>query len=91
VLHPIAIPDALRDAAGLRVGMMVMSIANDSPGAQAGIAAGDILLSIDGTPTRTRRLAALMDASSIGKQVQLRVIRGGEILSLATTISARPT
>jgi S1-C subfamily serine protease len=84
------VPDALRDAAGHSAGMMVMSIANESPGAKAGIAPGDILLGIDGTPVRTRRLAALLDASSVGKQVQLRVIRGGEILSLETTISARP-
>lgn len=88
-LHPVAVPDALRDAAG-HSGMMVMSIAQDSPGAKAGVAPGDILLSIDGTAARSRNLAAVLDVSSIGKSVQLRVIRGGEILELQTVISARP-
>jgi S1-C subfamily serine protease len=90
-LQPVAAPHALRDTAGHTVGMMVMSIAADSPGAKAGIAPGDILLTVDGAPVRMRSLAALLDASSVGRQVQLRVIRGGEILSLETLISVRPT
>jgi S1-C subfamily serine protease len=89
-LQPVAVPHALRDAAGHTSGMMVMSIANDSPGAKGGIAPGDILLTVGETPVRMRSLAALLDASSVGKQVQLRVIRGGEIVSLETVISARP-
>jgi len=90
-LHPVAVPHALRDVAGHTTGMMVMSIANDSPGAKAGLAPGDILLTIDDAPARMRSMAALLDASSIGRQVKLRVIRGGEVMSLETVIAARPT
>ena len=90
-LHAVAVPDALRDAAGDTHGMMVMSTAAAGPGAKAGVMAGDIALSLDGTPLhRMRQLAAHLDSESIGKQVELRVIRGGEIVALKVEISPRP-
>jgi S1-C subfamily serine protease len=90
-LQPVAVPDALRDAAGQRAGMMVMSIAAGSPGAEADIHAGDILLTIDGASVRQgRQLAAMLDADSIGKRRELRLIRGGEVLQVEVLIAARP-
>ena len=50
--------------------------------------AGDILLALGGTPVG-RRLTAL-GADSIGKDVDLRLIRGGAITTLRATIAARP-
>jgi S1-C subfamily serine protease len=89
-LQPVALPDALRDVAGQTAGMMVMSIAERSPAGEAGVKSGDILLSLNGTPVG-RRLAALLEAESVGKTMTLRVARGGEMLSLETMISARPS
>jgi S1-C subfamily serine protease len=88
-LQPVAVPDALRDAAGQRSGMMVMSIVEGGPG--AGVTAGDILLTIDGTSVRrVRQLAAVLDNDSIGKRLELRLIRGGEIRTVEVSIAARP-
>jgi S1-C subfamily serine protease len=90
-LQPVAVPDALRDAAGQRTGMMVMSIVPDGPGASAGVTAGDILLTIDGVSLRRlRQLATQLDSDSIGSKLLLRLIRGGEIRELEVLISARP-
>jgi len=90
-LQPVAVPDALRDAAGQRSGMMVMSIVAGSPGAEADIHAGDILLTIDGASMRQgRHLAAMLDADSIGRRRELRLIRGGEVLKVEVSIAARP-
>ena len=90
-LQPVAVPDALRDAAGQRTGMMVMSIVPDGPGANAGVTAGDILLTIDGVSLRRlRQLATQLDSDSIGRKLVLRLIRGGEIRELEVLISARP-
>jgi S1-C subfamily serine protease len=90
-LQPVAVPDALLDQAGQRSGMMVMSIAADSPAANAGVMAGDILLTIDGkSARRIDKLGAQFDADRIGHGTQLRLIRSGAVLDLQVIIAARP-
>ncbi|HKR36120.1 MAG TPA: S1C family serine protease [Steroidobacteraceae bacterium] len=90
-LQPVSIPEPLREAAGETTGMMVMSIAADGPGAVAGVTAGDILLTIDGASMRgMRRVMAQLDDASVGRTVALRLIRGGEVLTLDVLITARP-
>ena len=90
-LHPVAIPDALQQSAGQTAGMMVMSVADGGPSASAGVLAGDILVSVGGEPARRfRRIAALLGADSIGKQLELRLIRSGGVISVKATITPRP-
>ncbi len=90
-LQPVAIPEPLRAAAGQTTGMMVMSIAENGPGAVAGVKAGDILLTIDGSSMRgVRRVIAGLDDTSVGKTVELRLIRGGEVSALSVVVTARP-
>ena len=90
-LQPVAVPDALHEQAGQPSGVMVMSIVDGGPAAKAGLVAGDIVLTVDGTPTRSlRRIATQLAAEGIGRKAELRVIRGGMVLSLEATIEARP-
>jgi S1-C subfamily serine protease len=90
-LQPVAVPEPLREAAGEAMGMMVMSIAGGGPGEVAGVKAGDILLTIDGASMRgLRRVIAQLDDESVGRSVTLRLIRGGEVLTLKVVITARP-
>jgi S1-C subfamily serine protease len=90
-LQPVAVPEPLRGEAGETMGMMVMSIAKAGPGAVAGVKAGDILLTIDAAPMRgLRRVIAQLDDASVGRTVALRLIRGGEVLTLSVLITARP-
>jgi S1-C subfamily serine protease len=90
-LQPVAVPDALRDSAGQPSGLMVMSVADSGPAAGAGILAGDIVLTVDGTSVRRfRRIASQLGPDSIGRKADLRVIRGGQVLSLQATITERP-
>src|SRR5215471_10145781 len=89
-LQPVAVPESLQageDASGL----MVMSIAEGSPAAKAGVVPGDIVLSVNGTSVRRpRKLASLLGGESIGSKADLQVIRAGSVLSLQATIEARP-
>lgn len=90
-LQPVAVPDSLRDAAGQTTGMMAISIVEGGPGATAGVTAGDILLTVNGASVRgIRQLAAQLDDESVGKRVELRLIRGGEVLALEALVAARP-
>lgn len=90
-LQPVAIPDALLEAVGQSVGMMVMSTAESGPAATAGVKAGDIALTVDGVPLGgRRRLAAQLGEESVGKAVALRVIRAGEVVTIEVQVTARP-
>lgn len=90
-LQPIAVPDALVEQSGQHIAMMVMSVAEQGPAATAGVAAGDILLSVDGIALRgMRQLMARLSEEDVGKSVELRVIRGGHILKLDAHIGTRP-
>src|SRR6476659_7567825 len=57
-LQAVAVPDALRETVDQSSGLMVMSVVENGPAAQAGIVAGDIILSVDGTSTRRFRKIA---------------------------------
>jgi S1-C subfamily serine protease len=90
-LQAVAVPDALRESANQRSGLMVMSIVKEGPAAKAGLVAGDIILSVDGTPThRFRKIARHLGSESIGRKAELRLIRGGNLITVQTSIAERP-
>jgi S1-C subfamily serine protease len=90
-LQPVAVPDALRAEAAQDSGLMVMSVVADGPAAKAGIVVGDILLQIAGVSVaRMRRLAEQLGPDSVGKQLELKLIRAGAIASLSAMITPRP-
>jgi S1-C subfamily serine protease len=90
-LQAVAVPDALRETVDQSSGLMVMSVVENGPAAQAGIVAGDIILSVDGTSTRRfRKIARHFGSESIGRKAELRVIRSGAVITVKTTIAERP-
>jgi S1-C subfamily serine protease len=89
-LHAVAVPDALRESADETSGMMVMSVVENGPAAQAGIVAGDIILSVDGISAhRFRKMARYFGGDSIGRTADVRLIRGGAVITVQTTIAER--
>jgi S1-C subfamily serine protease len=90
-LQAVAVPDALRETADQSSGLMVMSVVDGGPAAQAGIVAGDIILSVDGTSAhRFRKIARYFGSDSIGRKADLRLIRSGRVITVQTTIAERP-
>lgn len=89
-LQAVAVPDALRETAEQSSGLMVMSVIEDGPAAQAGILPGDIILSVDGTSAvRFRKIARHFGADSIGRKADIRLIRSGAVMAVQTTIAER--
>jgi S1-C subfamily serine protease len=89
-LQAVAVPDSLRETAEQSSGLMVMSVVEGGPAAQAGIVAGDIILSVDGTSARRlRKIARHFGADSIGRKADLRLIRSGAVITVQTTIAER--
>ena len=76
---------------GQSSGLMVMSLAAGGPAANAGIVAGDIVLSVDGVSARRmRNITARLGTDSIGRTIDLRFIRGGLVTSRQAMITERP-
>jgi S1-C subfamily serine protease len=89
-LQAVAVPDALRENPDQSSGLMVMSVVENGPAAQAGIVAGDIILGVDGTPAhRFRKIARHFGSDSIGRKVDIRLIRSGAVMTVQATIAER--
>ncbi len=82
------VPPRLARILGQDGGIGVMEVVQGSPAARAGVRAGDLILSVDGTSVRDAGdLQRLMVAEAIGRPVALRIFRYGETM----TITATPT
>jgi S1-C subfamily serine protease len=90
-LHPVAMPEAMQTEGGQQRGLMVMQVATGGPCANAGVLAGDILVTVGGTPaSRLWEISRRLGPDSIGTQVELRIVRSGAPQTLTATITARP-
>ncbi len=91
-IHMVELTPELRAHFGVdpSAGVMVGSVAEDSPAAEAGLAVGDIVVSIDGAPIESRRsLARRIAARDEGDAVALEVFRDGTRLTLEAHVDLR--
>jgi S1-C subfamily serine protease len=90
-LQPVLVPEALQAEASQSQGLMVMSVSNGGPAAQANLHAGDILVKIAGESVTTpTAVAQYLGPDSVGKQVELQLIRADKPLTIAVTVGIRP-
>jgi S1-C subfamily serine protease len=91
-LQPVLLPEGLQSEAGGSRGLMIMGVSKDGPAAQANVHAGDILVAIGGQNVATPAMVAQrLGPDSVGHQIDLRLIRAGNALSLPVTVCARPS
>lgn len=73
------------------VGLLILTIAPDSPAERAGLLIGDVVLAADGNVlTDTADLQAALDPESVGKTVRVQILRGGKPIEVNVTIGERP-
>ncbi len=90
--QPVLVPEELQSKAGQSRGLMIMGIAKDSPSAQAGVQLGDILLKMGGeSATRPAVVAQSLGPDSVGQQIELQLIRAGNLISLPAKVAVRPS
>ena len=76
--------------AGALRGLIVVGIDPRSPAGQAGVLIGDVLAAWDGAPLASvREMLARLDPDSVGAEVTLDLIRGGQAIRLAVRIGER--
>ena len=72
-------------------GIIISGVTEDSPAKQAGLEAGDIILSINNQPTgNTQSFSRLIAESSIGTEISISLWRNGNTLSKKIKISPMP-
>jgi S1-C subfamily serine protease len=72
-------------------GLLILTIAADSPAERAGLVMGDVLLAADGKPVSdTADLQPVLDPESVGKSVRMQILRGGKFTEVSVTIGERP-
>jgi putative serine protease PepD len=73
-------------------GVAVLAIAPGGPAAKAGLKAGDVIVAIDGTATKSSdALLTELAAHAPGDTVELTVKRNGDQLKLTATLGEHPT
>jgi S1-C subfamily serine protease len=91
-LQPITVPDGMRVAVGQASGRMVVSLAPAGPADLAGLRPGDILLSLDGhSVTGAHALRAFLGPERVGRHVEVRLMRDGQVMTRQMTIAPQPT
>ena len=84
--QPIELPTRTAQRANLtqESGIMLFSVEEDSPAEKAGLSIGDILVGFAGKPVEDLdALHRSLTPDSIGKLVELSVLRGGEVVKLS--------
>src|SRR5437773_2169149 len=82
------LPPRLVQTLGRRAGVEVGEAVDGSPAAGAGLRRGDVIVELGGEPVEgVGDLQRLMAAELIGRSVAIRVLRGGETISVAATPS----
>jgi S1-C subfamily serine protease len=90
-VQPVLVPEGLQAEAGQSLGLIVIGVSTDGPAAQAGVLAGDILLTIDETAIGSpSQLSRILDMATIGRTVSLRLIRAGRFEAVGVAIGTRP-
>ncbi len=90
-LQPIAVPESMRPIAQQDAGRMVVNLASNGPAEQAGIRAGDILLSLDGQSINApRTLRTFLSPDRIGRYVQVKLLREGAWETVRLAVSMHP-
>ncbi|GAB4544638.1 MAG: trypsin-like peptidase domain-containing protein [Anaerolineae bacterium] len=75
---------------GQDTGLLVISVEADSPAEKGGLFTGDVIVAMESTRlSEPEDLIRAMRGDAIGKNVMLKVVRGGEVHEIAVTIGER--
>jgi S1-C subfamily serine protease len=89
----VPFPKAAASRYGLSIpaGVQIVQIVPGGPAQQAGLRAGDVILSVDGKAAPSvDAIHRILDGNSIGREATLRVLRRGEVIEARIIPSRRP-
>jgi S1-C subfamily serine protease len=92
-LQPLRLDEALTQAHALpsRRGIMVVSLDPAGPARAAGVHVGDIIVGLDSEPLGGMRpLQSRLTPESVGRNLELKIVRAGQIATAKVTIGTSP-
>ena len=88
--QPVQLSSALSSQIGQETALLLVSIESSSPAEKGGLLMGDSIVALDGQPVRhLDDLLGLLSGERIGKSVQVRILRGGQIQELKVVVGER--
>jgi S1-C subfamily serine protease len=82
----VALPAALKASVGQEHGLLLVTVEEEGPAAQAGLTVGDIIVQIAGQPVQgLDDLRGSLTPDRVGQAVTVRVLRGGNPQEIAVT------
>jgi serine protease DegQ len=88
--QPVQLPDGQRLGLTQKGGLLVVGVEEGSPAGRGGLIIGDILATLDAQPVEdTEDLLVLLTGERVGREVPVKVIRGGELHELQVTVGER--
>jgi S1-C subfamily serine protease len=92
--QPVMLPESQRTGSGAgdaEEALLVVGVAPGGPAARAGIFVGDVILAFDGQPIESpEELLDVLTGDRVGRDVSLRVLRGGAPQDVSVTVGERP-
>jgi S1-C subfamily serine protease len=89
-LRPVRLADRAPDAAAGGRGVLVVSLDPEGPAARAGLLVGDIVTAWDAKRiSRVREVIGWLTGDSIGRTVELGLVRGGAPAAVKVVIGER--
>ena len=87
----VSLPESQQAGHGRDEALLVVGVTGDGPAEKAGVLVGDVLLELDSHPTSSpEQLLAQLFSTGVGRQVPLKLLRGGKVTDLTVTIGERP-
>jgi S1-C subfamily serine protease len=88
--QPVRLPSELAGKLGQETGLLLAMVETNSPAEKAGLFMGDTIVSLDDEPTpHLDALLSLLSGERVGKNVTLKIVRGGQIQDVAVTIGEK--
>jgi len=88
--QPVQLQAAVAQQLQQDTGLLLVSVEAGSPAEQGGLYIGDVIVALDGQPTRyLDELLALLNGERVGKTVSVSVLRGGTVSTVNVTIGER--
>lgn len=86
----VRLQESIVEEAGQDTGLLVASVATDSPAATGGVLQGDVLLMLGENRVRSmEELLSLLSGSIVGNEVAIQLARGGAMQSVTVTVGER--
>jgi S1-C subfamily serine protease len=91
-MQPVRLPETLKNTLNLAsvAGVIAINVESEGPADKSGLLIGDVIIAIDGTAVSdTSDIQAMLGSNSVGKTLNVQIVRGGALVEVALTVGER--